>query len=78
MAAVRATSRGRFMARREDGQRQDGENERYVRQHWSFGYTVTDDFLREADQQIAQLYELMQAIRKQGLEEIDSGYKPER
>jgi len=31
-----------------------------------------------ADQQIAQLYELMQAIRKQELEENDPEYKPDR
>jgi hypothetical protein len=31
--------------------------------------------IREADQQIGQLYELMQAIRKQDLEENDPEFK---
>lgn len=41
---------------------------------WHF---VTDDFMRHIDQQIAQLYELMQAIRNQEPEESDPEHKPE-
>lgn len=45
---------------------------------WKGGKMEKDKVNKMSDQQIGQLYELMQAIRKQELEENDPEYEPDK
>jgi hypothetical protein len=73
MAEIRAKIRRRPMGRREDELGEDRQDERFVLQVEKLFVLLNNSSLTESiDQQIGQLYELMQAIKKQAKDDADA------
>ena len=79
MAALRPEDRGGYLGRRENRPREDREDEWYEFSYLPFSLpldvpgkeTTSANWALSKDEQLGQLYELMQAIQKRGKEGQD-------